>query len=212
MLKGVAGAASLGIPLGANLGWAPGAFAADKKVTVGMAWPGMQDAVWSLSRKLLEEMAAKSNPPIELVFTAADMDVAKQSSDVKDLISKGVDVILVFPIDSKAISASVKEAHDAKIPVMAFLRQVHADAKYQADVFVGIDAKWQEYSFSQDRLRENEKEQRPDQRRPMGQRGSAGRELQAEGSRVAGGGGGGQRKDPAGSARQIGIRSRRRPS
>ena len=146
VLKGVAGAASLGIPLGANLGWAPGAFAADKKVTVGMAWPGMQDAVWSLSRKLLEEMAAKSNPPIELVFTAADMDVAKQSSDVKDLISKGVDVILVFPIDSKAISASVKEAHDAKIPVMAFLRQVHADAKYQADVFVGIDAKWQEYS------------------------------------------------------------------
>ena len=32
------------------------------------------------------------------------------------------------------------------IPVMSFLRQVHADAKYQADVFVGIDAKWQEYS------------------------------------------------------------------
>ena len=145
VMKGIAGAATLAVPAGAILGPARKAYAADK-VTVGMAWPGMQDAVWSTSKNLLEELAAKSNPPIELVFTAADMDVAKQSSDVKDMISKGVDVILVFPIDSKAISSSVKDAHDAKIPVMSFLRQVHADAKYQADVFVGIDAKWQEYS------------------------------------------------------------------
>jgi ABC-type sugar transport system substrate-binding protein len=146
LMKGIAGAATLAVPASTILGPRRAAYAANQKVTVGMAWPGMQDAVWSLSRELLEALAAKSNPPIELVFTAADMDVAKQASDVKDLISKGVDVILVFPIDSKAISSSVKDAHDAKIPVMAFLRQVHADAKYQADVFVGIDAKWQEYS------------------------------------------------------------------
>ena len=31
---------------------------------------------------------------------------------------------------------------------MSFLRQVHQEAKYQADVFVGIDAKWQQYSSS----------------------------------------------------------------
>ena len=125
----------------------PLAHAADK-IVVGMAWPGMQDAVWSTSKQLLEELAAKSNPPIELVFTAADMDVAKQASDVKDLISRNVNIVLVFPIDSKAIASSVKDAHDAGIPVMSFLRQVHQDAKYQADVFVGIDAKWQQYSSS----------------------------------------------------------------
>jgi len=117
-----------------------------KPLVVGMAWPGMQDAVWSLSKEYLEELAAESDPPIELVFTAADMDVAKQASDVKDLISRKVDVILVFPIDSKAISASVKDANDAGIPIMSFLRQVHLEAEYQADIFVGIDAKWQLYS------------------------------------------------------------------
>ena len=117
-------------------------------ITVGMAWPGMQDAVWSISKEFLEELAAESDPPIELVFTAADMDVAKQASDVKDLISRKVDVILVFPIDSKAISASVKDANDAGIPIMSFLRQVHLEAEYQADIFVGIDAKWQLYSAS----------------------------------------------------------------
>jgi ribose transport system substrate-binding protein len=139
-----AGAAALAAP--ALIGLRSRALAAGEKVVVGMAWPGMQDAVWSTSKELLEELAAKSNPPIELVFTAADMDVAKQASDVQDLISRNVNVVLVFPIDSKAISSSVKEAHDAGIPVMSFLRQVHAEAKYQADVFVGIDAKWQQYS------------------------------------------------------------------
>jgi len=147
VLKGAAGAAALATTSGAMFGRMPVARAADK-VVVGMAWPGMQDAVWSTSKQLLEELAAKSDPPIELVFTAADMDVAKQASDVQDLISRNVDVVLVFPIDSKAISSSVKAAHDVGKPVMSFLRQVSADAKYQADVFVGIDAKWQQYSSS----------------------------------------------------------------
>ena len=129
-----------------TLGRAPFVHAASK-ITVGMAWPGMQDAVWSTSHKLLNEFAAAAGN-IELIFTAADMDVAKQSSDAKDLISRGVDILLVFPIDSKAISSSIKRARDAGIPTMSFLRQVHADAKHQADVFVGIDAKWQQYSSS----------------------------------------------------------------
>lgn len=146
LLKGAAGAAALAAP--ALIVRTRPAFAAGKKIVVGMAWPGMQDAVWSTSRKLLEELAAKADPPIELVFTAADMDVAKQASDVQDLISRRVNVIVVFPIDSKAISASVKAAHDAGIPVMSFLRQVHAGARHQADIFVGIDAKWQQYSSS----------------------------------------------------------------
>ena len=72
LLKG-AGAAALSAPL-AGIGLRSPARAADK-VVVGMAWPGMQDAVWSTSNQLLQELAAKSDPPIELVFTAADMDV-----------------------------------------------------------------------------------------------------------------------------------------
>ena len=125
---------------------APGFVRAQGKITVGMAWPGMQDAAWSTAHKRLNEFAAASPNEIELVFTAADMDVAKQASDANDLISRGVDILLVFPIDSKAISSSVKRARDAGIPTMAFMRQVHADAKHQADVFVGIDAKYQQLS------------------------------------------------------------------
>jgi hypothetical protein len=52
LVKGIAGAATLAVPAATILG--PGrSYAADKKVTVGMAWPGMQDAVWSTSKNLL---------------------------------------------------------------------------------------------------------------------------------------------------------------
>ena len=40
---------------------APSIARAQGKVTVGMAWPGMQDAVWSTSHKLLNEFAAASD-------------------------------------------------------------------------------------------------------------------------------------------------------
>jgi ribose transport system substrate-binding protein len=142
-LKSTAGAAALA-PLGVLS--APYVARAAGKITVGMAWPGMQDAVWSTSYKLLQEFAAQSDREIELVFTAADMDVAKQLSDANDLISRGVDVLLLFPIDSKAITSSVKRARDAGVPTMAFLRQVYTEATDQADVFVGIDAKYQQVS------------------------------------------------------------------
>ena len=142
-LKAAAGAVALAPATGI---FAPNVVRAAGKVTVGMAWPGMQDAVWSTSHKLLNEYSAAAETEIELVFTAADMDVAKQASDVNDLISRGVDIVLVFPIDSKAISSSVKRARDAGIPTMSFLRQVHAEARHQADVFVGIDAKYQQLS------------------------------------------------------------------
>jgi ABC-type sugar transport system substrate-binding protein len=146
ILKLTATATALATPAGVMLMPPRCAFAAGKKITVGMAWPGLQDSLWAKSKQLLEEGAAKSDPPMDLVFTAADMDIAKQASDVKDLINKRVDVGLVFPIDSKAISSSIKDFHDAGIPVMSFLRQVHSEAKYQADVFVGVDAKDQQYS------------------------------------------------------------------
>jgi ABC-type sugar transport system substrate-binding protein len=141
VLKGAAAAAAASVlPAGF------GALAAGKKIVMGMSWASLIDAVWTTSKQLMEEMAAKSDPPIELIFTSADLDVAKQASDINDLISKKVDVIQIVPVDSKAISSSVKAANDAGIPVMSMLRPVHREAKYQADVYVGIDTKYQQYS------------------------------------------------------------------
>jgi ribose transport system substrate-binding protein len=51
-------------------------------------------------------------------------DLAKQTSQVEDFISKGVSCIIVNPVDSAGIASAVSEANDANIPVIAVDRGV----------------------------------------------------------------------------------------
>ncbi|EUJ38495.1 monosaccharide-transporting ATPase [Brochothrix thermosphacta DSM 20171 = FSL F6-1036] len=59
---------------------------------------------------------------ITVKIADAQNDSSKQSNDVDDLIQQGVDVLLVNPVDSAAISSAVKTANDAAIPVIAIDR------------------------------------------------------------------------------------------
>ncbi len=53
----------------------------------------------------------------ELIITSGDFDLAKQSAQLSDFISRGVDAIIVCPADSKGIGSSIAQANDAGIPV-----------------------------------------------------------------------------------------------
>ena len=52
----------------------------------------------------------------------AQNDTAKQSNDVEDLIQQGVDVLLINPTDSAAISSAVQSANEIGIPVITLDR------------------------------------------------------------------------------------------
>ncbi len=68
--------------------------------------------------------AAKANN-IELVVVDAGDDVAKQTSDIEDLISKNVGVLIVNPVDSDAVAPAVEEAIDKGIKVISVDRVVN---------------------------------------------------------------------------------------
>ena len=146
LLKAAAGLVAAVGPAGTLLGWSPIARAAPEKIVLGLSGPNLQDATWMACKRFLEENAAKADPPVQLTFTIADNDVAKQASDIADLISRNVSAIQIAPVDSKAVSSSVKAAHQAGIPVMSFLRPVASEARYQADMFIGNDTGRQTYS------------------------------------------------------------------
>lgn len=55
---------------------------------------------------------------IELIVLDSEDDSAKAAANMEDLITKGVDLILVNPTDSDAIVNSVIEANEAGIPVI----------------------------------------------------------------------------------------------
>lgn len=62
---------------------------------------------------------------INLSVVNASDDTAKQASDIEDLISKNVKVIIVNPVDSDAVAPAVENAIAANIPVIALDRIVN---------------------------------------------------------------------------------------
>ncbi len=59
---------------------------------------------------------------MDVVVVDAQNDAAKQISDVEDLIQQGVDVLLINPTDSAAISTAVQSANSLGIPVVTLDR------------------------------------------------------------------------------------------
>ena len=53
----------------------------------------------------------------------ADGDVARQTSNIQDLMNQNVNLIGARPEDAAAIGASAKAAADANIPFMTFDRE-----------------------------------------------------------------------------------------
>lgn len=71
-------------------------------------------------RKGVEEEAKKLGVNVKIVD--AQNDPAKQANDISDLIQQKVDVLLINPVDSAAVSTSVAAANKASIPVLALDR------------------------------------------------------------------------------------------
>jgi ribose transport system substrate-binding protein len=54
---------------------------------------------------------------VDLHFVAGEWDLARQTSQVENFITQGMDAIVIAPVDSRGIVSAVEEANRAKIPV-----------------------------------------------------------------------------------------------
>ncbi|MCD7992272.1 MAG: D-ribose ABC transporter substrate-binding protein [Clostridia bacterium] len=70
-----------------------------------------------------KKAAAEKN--VELVVVDAGDDAAKQTSDIEDLVSRNVGVLIVNPVDSDAVAPAVKSAMSRGIKVIAVDRGVN---------------------------------------------------------------------------------------
>ncbi len=92
---------------------------------------------------------------VELTVVDAGDDATKQVSDIEDLVSKGVSVLIVNPVDSDAVSGAVQSAKNQGIKVIAVDRAVNGvevDCEIASDNVVGAELATQ---FIVDSLGEN---------------------------------------------------------
>lgn len=64
----------------------------------------------------------------KLMFADANGDVTKQNNDIQDLITRGVDVLLINPVDPKGVAPGLAAAKAAHIPVITVDRPVPSGA------------------------------------------------------------------------------------
>lgn len=91
-----------------------------KNITIGVSISTLNNPFFVSVKEGIEKAAKEAG--ITVKVADAQNDSSKQSNDVDDLIQQDVDMLLVNPVDSAAISSAVKTANDADIPVIAIDR------------------------------------------------------------------------------------------
>lgn len=104
---------------------------AQEKLKIGMTFQEMNNPYFVSMQEALNEAAADLGA--EVVVTDAGHDVAKQISDVEDMLQQNIDILLLNPTDSAGIEAAVQAAKAAGVIVVA----VDANANGPVDTFVG---------------------------------------------------------------------------
>ena len=82
------------------------------------------------------QAAADAYPEIEVVFQDAAQDNADQVSDVENLLTQGIDLLIISPNEAAPLNAIVKEAWDSCVPVIVLDRNL-VDPNYS--MFIGAD-------------------------------------------------------------------------
>ncbi|MEC1386602.1 substrate-binding domain-containing protein [Aerococcus viridans] len=122
LLVGCAPAFSLEAPGGADEAVVENMEPAE--ITVGLSVSTLSNPFFVSLEEGVNTLATENGT--QVISVDAQDDSAKQSNDVDDLIQQGVDVLLINPVDSAAITPAVEAANSAGIPVIMVDRTTDA--------------------------------------------------------------------------------------
>lgn len=94
------------------------------EITVGLSVSTLSNPFFVSLEEGVNTLAIENGT--QVISVDAQDDSAKQSNDVDDLIQQGVDVLLINPVDSAAITPAVEAANSAGIPVIMVDRATDA--------------------------------------------------------------------------------------
>lgn len=100
----------------------------DPPYVIGFSNAGLGDSWRVVMLHSLERAAAEHKDKIkQLIITDAGHDDAKQVADIQDLISRGVDLLIVSANTQQALDPAVSRAMERGIPVVMVDRRVTSD-------------------------------------------------------------------------------------
>ena len=87
-------------------------------IKVGLSLPTQREERWVRDKGVMEAYAKQLG--IDLKVAVADADMAQQAQQVENLISQGVQVLILAPHDGAAAASLVTKCKAENIPVVAY--------------------------------------------------------------------------------------------
>ncbi len=121
----------------------------DKKIKIGFAMDTVKEERWQRDRAAFDEHCKKLN--VDCVITVADNQANQQANDVDNLLTQGVDVLVIAPHDATQAVSMVEKAKAQGVPVISYDRLINSD---KIDVYIShqvpiIGKKIAEYALEQ---------------------------------------------------------------
>jgi D-xylose transport system substrate-binding protein len=116
-------------------GGSPAPGAAGEPITIGFSMDTLKEERWQRDRDLLVKWAEEHGAKV--LVQAANGNDALQNSQAENLLTQGVDVLIVVAHNAETAATIVDSAHRAGVPVIAYDRLIrNADV----DLYVSFDA------------------------------------------------------------------------
>lgn len=106
-----------------------------KNIKIGLSLPTQREERWVRDKETMEAYAQKMG--VELVVQVADADAAQQAQQVDNLLTQGINVLILAPHDAVAAAQLVEHAAAEGIPVISYDRLVTGTEKL--DYYLSFD-------------------------------------------------------------------------
>lgn len=97
----------------------------NRKLKIGFAMATVKEERWQRDRDAFEAHCKKVN--VECLITVADNNSSRQANDVDNLLTQGVDVLVIAPQEATEAAAMVEKAKAQGVPVISYDRLINSD-------------------------------------------------------------------------------------
>ena len=97
----------------------------EKRIKIGFAMDTLKEERWQRDHDAFKAHCEKLN--VECVITVADNKADKQANDVDNLLTQGVDALVIAPHDATQAASMVDKAKKQGVPVISYDRLINSD-------------------------------------------------------------------------------------
>ncbi|WP_198038753.1 D-xylose ABC transporter substrate-binding protein [Planococcus lenghuensis] len=106
----------------------------DEELTIGLSVSDLTLERWQHDRDFFVERAEELGA--EVIVQSANGDEAEQLSQIQNMLSQGIDALVIIPINSDSLSTVVEQAQEEGVPVLAYDRLIN---NAEVDAYVSFD-------------------------------------------------------------------------